>query len=108
VKLASGTTWTNSGDGAGGAASGGTGDYREDGGMGSRCIRQSGTFIFSGGGGSSVFGNGANGFSASGAINGLSTIVAGAGGGGSLSTNTVTSSVGGTGATGMIRITEFY
>lgn len=93
--------------GAGGVATTGTGDVKCYGGMGGTLMRWSGTQVWSGYGGSSIFGNG--GWSVlgnAGGNAGVNALVPGAGGSGGATIGTA--SVGGNGAAGSIKITEYF
>jgi len=86
---------------------GGTGQLKISGGPGFISFRFSGSNAVSGAGGQSPGGGGAGGFARTGNAAGNAGIVPGGGGSGA-STNSATDQAGGTGATGLCIVEEFY
>lgn len=107
--MAAGSTLAAQVGGAGGAAASCTGDLKITGGLGDKGIRLSTTQGWSGNGGSPAWGGqvGADGIVAVSGGAGVNATATAYGTGGSGGATTVTSSIGGTGAPGMIIVWEF-
>lgn len=91
--------------GAGGLASGGTGDIKRDGGQGDHGVSVAAAQAISGRGGNSYFGGGAPATKSAG--NGTNAVNYGAGGSGAVNLSSDASHAGGNGSDGLILVWEF-